>query len=156
MRIEIIDDSSYLTNDQTILVKDIVEAAAKRLGLSDKTELDISIVDNPTIHQLNLDYRGIDRPTDVLSFALREGEEPSAIELLSEQGLDLHLGDIIISYPKIVEQAQDYGHSFERELAFLTVHGFLHLNGYDHQTSQEEAEMFALQNEVLDSYGLIR
>ena len=149
MIIDLIDDEQYLEASHTKIIEDVIELTAKKLGLSEQSEVDISIVNNETIHQLNKQYRGIDRPTDVLSFALTEGDDDFA-------AIPEHLGDIIISYQKIVEQAADYGHSFERELAFLTVHGFLHLNGYDHQTEEEEREMFGIQNEVLEEYGLTR
>lgn len=161
MIIDLIDDEHYLNEQHQQIILDVIELTAKHLGLSIESEVDISIVDNDTIHQLNKQYRGIDRPTDVLSFALTEGDEEMGFEFAMEadedfESLPEHLGDIIISYPKIVEQAADYGHSFERELAFLTVHGFLHLNGYDHQTEAEEKEMFGIQNEVLEEYGLTR
>ena len=139
-------------------------------------ELDLSIVSNEDIQALNRDYRGLDKPTDVLSFALTEvsseydvdfahldlAEEAEETEDLEETEFEeeevspQHLGDIIISYPRAQEQAQDYGHSLDRELAFLAVHGFLHLNGYDHQTEEEAQEMFRIQEEVLTTYGLTR
>ncbi len=90
----------------------------------------IVAMDNQEIHQLNLEFRGVDRATDVLSF---------------EEHLDDYLGDILISIERTQEQAKLYNHSFERELLFLITHGFLHLNGYDHQTDMEEKEMFDLQ-----------
>lgn len=156
MLIEIMDDEAYLNAQQVKLIEEVLVHTGKYLNLNEETEVDVTIVDNDTIHQLNLDYRGIDRPTDVLSFALFEGDNQINDLLQSQEGIAPHLGDIIISYPKIVEQAKEYGHSFERELAFLTVHGFLHLNGYDHQTPEEEKEMFGLQDEVLRTYGLVR
>lgn len=162
MIIEIIDDSHYLNPKHYQLIEEIIEVTAKRLALDAASEVDITIVDNQAIQTLNAQYRGIDRPTDVLSFALTEYDEwhdyPQSNQTTLESVMQLprHLGDIIISYPKVEEQAVEYGHSFERELAFLTVHGFLHLNGYDHQTKEEEETMFALQNEVLTTYGLLR
>lgn len=172
MLIDIIDDSSYLTAEQTTLIQDIIAKAAEKLGLGDYIEVDVSIVSNEAIQQLNRDYRQIDKPTDVLSFALEEvdsefdvdfealtyDEDDAEDEAAEGEDLELarHLGDIIISYPRAQEQAEEYGHSFERELAFLAVHGFLHLNGYDHQTEEESKAMFALQEEVLNSYGLTR
>ena len=174
MLIDIIDESQYLNEKQVQLVEDVVRLTAQKLGLHEAVEVDISLVDNETIHALNREYRQIDRPTDVLSFALSEvtsefdvdfealhyeddEQEPSDEDNdFEEEVLPEHLGDIIISYPRCVEQAEEYGHSIERELAFLTVHGFLHLNGYDHQTEEEAAEMFGLQEEVLAAYGLTR
>ncbi|MGX7076989.1 rRNA maturation RNase YbeY [Globicatella sanguinis] len=159
MIIDLIDDEQYLEASQTKIIEEVIELTAKKLGLSEQSEVDISIVNNETIHQLNKQYRGIDHPTDVLSFALTEGDDDFDFTMEADEdfaAIPEHLGDIIISYQKIVEQAADYGHSFERELAFLTVHGFLHLNGYDHQTEEEERAMFGIQNEVLEEYGLTR
>ncbi|MBG9988040.1 rRNA maturation RNase YbeY [Aerococcaceae bacterium DSM 111176] len=156
MKIEIIDEQNYLSKEAMTIVGDVVELTAKHLGLKEDTEVDITIVDNPTIHQLNQEYRGIDRATDVLSFAMMDEVEGDFLSLTQEMMPVVHLGDIIISNDKVIEQAEEYGHSYERELGFLTVHGFLHLNGYDHQTPEESAEMFGIQEEILTQYGLTR
>lgn len=176
MLVDIIDDQAYLASGQEKLLHEVIEAAAKYLNLPEGIELDISIVSNEEIQVLNRDYRGLDKPTDVLSFALtevtsefdvdfahldlteeaEETEDLEETEFEDEEAIPQHLGDIIISYPRAQEQAQDYGHSLDRELAFLAVHGFLHLNGYDHQTEEEAQEMFRIQEEVLTTYGLTR
>ncbi len=156
MKIEIIDDQSYLSKEAGKIIKDVIELTANHLGLKEYTEVDITIVDNTTIHQLNNEYRGIDRATDVLSFAMLDEVEGDFISLTADMMPVVHLGDIIISNDKVIEQAKEYGHSYERELGFLTVHGFLHLNGYDHQTPEESSEMFGLQEEILTQYGLTR
>ena len=109
----------------------------------------IIFVDNEKIHELNKQFRGVDRPTDVISFALEDAEE----EFLSTIRV---LGDIYISIPKMQEQAKEYGHSEKRELAFLVVHGLLHLLGYDHQTEEEEKVMFQIQEETLNEEGISR
>ena len=108
----------------------------------------VIIVDNNEIHEINKKYRGIDRPTDVISFALEEEEDYEVKERL--------LGDIYVSIDKVYEQAKEYGHSVKRELFFLVTHGFLHLLGYDHMEPEEEKEMFSLQEQILDSYGVKR
>ena len=108
----------------------------------------IIIIDNDKIHEINKEYRGIDRPTDVISFALEEDEDYETKERL--------LGDIYISIDKVYEQAKEYNHSVKRELFFLVTHGFLHLLGYDHMKKDEEKIMFKLQEEILDSYGVKR
>jgi probable rRNA maturation factor len=113
----------------------------------------VTVVDNEQIHALNKEYRQVDRPTDVLSFPLWEPEEDWVI---TEEEETVPLGDIVISYPKAKEQAEEYGHSIERELGFLAVHGFLHLLGYDHETAEEEKEMFQRQEEILQQAGLHR
>jgi probable rRNA maturation factor len=115
-------------------------------------EVSVTFVSDEDIHALNREYRGVDKPTDVLSFAQREGEEPFAFP---DDLLEL-LGDIVISMPTAIRQSQDYGHSVRREVAFLLVHGFLHLLGYDHQDETTEQEMTHIQETVLGKLGLSR
>ena len=118
-------------------------------GLVD-TSFDVIFVDNSYIHNLNKLYRGIDRETDVITFALEDDD-------LVLNGSDMRmLGDIYISIPRAKLQAEEYGHSFKRELAFLAVHGFYHLLGYDHQTKEEEEVMFGKQEEVLAEFDIKR
>lgn len=104
------------------------------------------------IHDLNRDHRGIDRPTDVLSFSQLEGEELAPLP----GGQPVPLGDIVISLERCAAQALEFGHSFGRELGFLVAHGMLHLLGYDHQTPEEEAAMVAQTEEILGGLGLSR
>lgn len=108
----------------------------------------IIIVDNNKIHEINKEYRGIDRPTDVISFALEEDEDYEVKERL--------LGDIFISIDKVYEQAKEYNHSVKRELFFLVTHGFLHLLGYDHMKKEDEEIMFPLQEKILNEYGVTK
>lgn len=108
------------------------------------------IVNNEYIHELNKTYRGIDRETDVITFAL---EDEDTVLIPNDERI---LGDIYISIDKANEQKELYGHSLLRELSFLAVHGFYHLLGYDHQTKEEEEVMFKKQEEVLESYGITR
>jgi probable rRNA maturation factor len=151
--IEFQDEHGYINESQAQQVMDLLQFTAKKLEIG-AAELSLSFVDNPTIHQINLEYRGKDRPTDVISFALEEMEE-GEIEIVGED-VPRVLGDIIISVPMAKEQAEDLGHSFERELGFLAVHGFLHLLGYDHMNEQDEKEMFSLQDQILKEFGLPR
>lgn len=109
----------------------------------------IIFVDDDTIHQINKDYRGVDRITDVISFAF----EDNAQIVYNDCRL---LGEIYICIPQMKRQAKEYGHSEKRELAFLSVHGMLHLLGYDHMNAQEEEEMFALQELILDGANIKR
>lgn len=132
-------------------VKRCLEQAAVSEGI-EEAEVSVSIVDDPVIHQLNRDFRGVDSPTDVLSFPQWEPDE----EPMLVSGERLPLGDVVISLRRAREQAQTYGHSLEREIAFLAVHGFLHLLGYDHQQEAEEAEMFSRQEAILNQAGLRR
>ncbi|MFE4711315.1 MULTISPECIES: rRNA maturation RNase YbeY [unclassified Paenibacillus] len=156
------EQEQFEINDSLIaLLESILQKAGEAEGIN-SGEVDLTFVDNERIHELNREYRGIDRPTDVLSFAMNESaeDEPEIIYEL-EEGETLEdvpevLGDIIISVPRAQEQALEYGHSLERELGFLFVHGFLHLLGYDHQDEASEAEMMSKQEHVLAQVGLTR
>ena len=115
-------------------------------------EVSVTLTNDAHIHALNRDYRGVDRPTDVLSFALTESEEP---EIFDAPG-GVVLGDLVISLERAAAQAETYGHSFLRELSFLTVHGMLHLLGYDHIEEEERLEMEEEQRHVMDALGIAR
>ena len=132
-------------------LQDGLNAVAKLHDLDDMTEVDITIVDDEEIHQLNRDYRDVDRPTDVLSFALDEDDEDEP-ELLEGQ---LHLlGDIIISAETATRQAEEFGHGLEREIVYLAVHGLLHLLGYDHMVEEDKVIMRAKEEEALRAINL--
>lgn len=143
---------------------ELLELAAKKLGKSNK-EMAVTFVTNERSHELNVAYRDTDRPTDVISLEYKPenpivfdeedlAENPELVEMMVE--FDAYMGELFISIDKAREQAKEYGHSFEREMGFLAVHGFLHINGYDHYTIEDEAEMFGLQEEILTAYGLTR
>ena len=117
----------------------------------ENSELSITLTDDEHIHALNKKFRGVDRPTDVLSFAFRESDEP---EILDAQ-VDV-LGDVIISLERAAAQAQEFGHSFLREVIFLEVHGLLHLLGYDHVYDDDRREMEAEQKFVMSTLGIER
>jgi len=153
LHIAVQDDHDYLNEKQMQQVKDLLQFAADQLKVGN-AELSLTFVDNPTIHKINLEYRGKDYPTDVISFALEEITEEE-VPIIGED-VPRVLGDIIVSVPKAVSQAEEYGHSFEREIGFLIVHGFLHLLGYDHMEKADEQEMFALQEDILNKFGLTR
>lgn len=130
-------------------VKKFLSFAVSKLNIED-AYFNIIIVDNKKIHEINKEYRGIDRETDVISFALED--DKSFINILDFR----ILGDIYISIDKAREQALSYGHSLLRELSFLAIHGLLHLLGYDHMEENDEKIMFNLQKELLDEYGIKR
>ena len=158
MDLTLLDKTKTLSEEQLNLAMEIVEFASKDsvLELPEDTEMSITFVNNEEIHEINREYREKDAPTDVISFALEdEGFDELPINL---EGFDIprNIGDIIVSVEKIAEQANDFNHSFERELGFLVVHRFLHLNGYDHMNEEDEKEMFDLQRKILDDYGLKR
>ncbi len=156
MRLEIdfIDETQEVSEEHINTLTGLLNSAATIEGVEEGSELSITFVDNERIQEINRDYRDKDNPTDVISFALEEMGE-GEIEIV---GADMPrvLGDIIISIPRTKEQAEEYGHSFLRELGFLAVHGFLHLVGYDHEEQEEEEIMFSKQREILDAYGLKR
>lgn len=131
------------------VVKEVLEYAIKKEQLGDVL-FNVIIVDNDFIHELNRDYRHIDRETDVITFALED--EKDMITPVDTRVL----GDIYISIDKAFAQAEEYGHSLKRELCFLAVHGFYHLLGYDHMNEEEEKVMFAKQEEVLDECQIQR
>jgi probable rRNA maturation factor len=139
-------------NDDLI---DFLAALVDRLlageGRPEGAEAGLVFVDDEYIRQLNLEYRGIDAPTDVLSFAMEEGEP-----LAGMPGEEAVLGDVVISLPAAQRQAEEYGHSFAREVAYLTVHGVLHLLGYDHATEAGRREMRDKEEAALAGAGLAR
>jgi len=141
-------------------LEELLRLAGEEEGI-ERGEVALTFVDDKRIRELNREYRGIDRPTDVLSFALNEdGGEPDIVfgDLSDDEDDPISgmLGDIVISLERAKAQSEAYGHSLEREIGFLFVHGFLHLLGYDHQTEEEERIMFAKQEEILRRAGLTR
>lgn len=125
----------------------LLNKTLKHLSLSFEPYISVTLVDNDYIHEINRQYRHIDRPTDVISFAFLD-DNPERDTLFHSKQMVV-LGEIYISIDKAKEQAQAYGHSLERELSFLFVHGLLHLLGYDHMNEDDEKKMFALQEEIL-------
>ena len=146
-------DKLTLSYKQKMLVRRAIEATLDYEQYGNPCEISVTFTDNEGIHRLNKQFRGVDRPTDVLSFPLFDyegaSEEPPVDELMGM------LGDIVLSLEQAKAQAEEYGHSFEREVAFLTVHSMLHLLGYDHETGEEdEADMRRRQSEIMDRMGL--
>jgi len=152
--IDFLDETDKVKNSDIELVEKLLQHAAKVEGIEEGTELSITFVTNEAIHEINKEYRQKDAPTDVISFALEElGEGETAI---IAEGMPRILGDVIISIDRTREQAEEFGHSFERELGFLAIHGFLHVLGYDHMNEEDEKVMFGKQDEILESFGLSR
>ncbi len=158
---------SYLNQQDKFKVGMSLKKLIKKCALSSlkymdfRTDVEISLVltDNEGIRVLNNLHRNIDRATDVLSFPMFEyDEDGEVVEEYAEFNSrgEILLGDIVISLERADEQAREYGHSFEREVGFLTVHSMLHLLGYDHMTPEDEEEMFGYQNEILNEIGLVR
>ncbi|WP_105118736.1 rRNA maturation RNase YbeY [Streptococcus suis] len=164
MYIEMIDETGQVSAQIQEQITDLLQFAAEKIGKQNK-EMAVTFVDNKRVHEVNLEYRGIDRPTDVVSLEYKPENEiffdeedlqdnPELAEMMED--FDAYIGELYISIDKAREQAEDYGHSYEREMGFLAVHGFLHINGYDHYRPEDEAEMFGLQEEILTAYGLTR
>jgi len=153
LEIDFQDEGESVSEEMINLLDNLLQHAAAQLNIGD-AEMSVTFVDNVRIQEINKTYRDKDQPTDVISFAM-EDEVEGEVEII---GADLPrvLGDIIVSIPKAKEQAEEHGHSFKRELGFLTLHGFLHLLGYDHMVEEDEKEMFGLQDELLNSFGLTR
>lgn len=137
------------TNSEIKELEDLKKVIDKALEIEEinNVEFNIIIVDNDRIHEINREYRNKDMPTDVISFALEDDEVFPNLEVRV-------LGDIYISLDKVYEQSKSYGHSFFRELSFLTVHGILHLLGYDHMNEVDEKEMFSRQELILNEAGI--
>lgn len=159
-----VDETGQVSEEILKQTQEILEFAAQKTG-KEKKEMAVTFVSNERSHELNLEYRDTDRPTDVISLEYKPEldvsvdeedllDHPELVEMLED--FDAYIGELFISVDKAREQAEEYGHSFEREMGFLAVHGFLHINGYDHYTPEEEAEMFGLQEEILTAYGLTR
>lgn len=146
------------------IIRNVVLSSLEYENCPYEAEVNVILTDNEEIHKLNLEYRGIDRPTDVLSFPMLEYDTPSDFSHVEEDYEDcfnpetgeLMLGDIVISVDKVEEQAEKYGHSQRRELAFLVAHSMLHLCGYDHMEEEERLDMEARQRAILDTRGYSR
>ena len=155
--IDSVDETGKLKATEIEAVEELIQFAGNNLALEADSEVSISYVTNEEIRIINRDYRDKDAPTDVISFALEEeSDEEVTIVWEDDQPQQRILGDIIISIDRAREQAESFGHSFEREIGFLALHGLLHLLGYDHMEPGEEKIMFDKQKNILEAYGLTR
>lgn len=154
LNIDFLDETNEISEQDQEQIEKLLNFAAGKEIVDNETEVSVTFVNNDRIQEINKEYRDKDKPTDVISFAMEElGEGEVALT-----GMDIPrvLGDIIISVEKTREQAEEYGHTFQRELGFLALHGFLHLLGYDHETEEDEKIMFSRQKVLLDEFGLQR
>ncbi|MCH4008217.1 rRNA maturation RNase YbeY [Companilactobacillus sp.] len=154
MDLEIFNDDNLIDDKRQEWVEDLADFAANELELDENTQLSIHFVTKDGIHEINKKYRDVDRATDVISFAINDGED--SLDYLEQQIPDLpvDLGDLFISVEIVKEHADEYEHSFDRELGYTIVHGILHLNGYDHIKPEDEKVMIGLQEKILSAYGL--
>src|SRR5699024_407975 len=152
MQIDISDQTDKLSTVHEDLLQRVLAFAAEKEKVNATAEVSVTMVTNETIKSLNEQYRHKNEATDVLSFEMdnpmRSTENTAAMPIM--------LGDIVISYDKVIEQAERYNHSFEREFAFLVLHGFLHLLGYTHDDKEEETVMFQKQETILEDFKLER
>lgn len=144
------EDDSLRNEENEAVIRRVCDEVGRVYGPEEPWEMSVLLCDNKRIHELNREYRHIDRPTDVLSFALNEGDE------VNGEAESQLLGDLVISLERTAEQAKEYGHPFERELAYLTVHGCLHILGYDHMTEEDKKEMRIEEEFILGNLGYVR
>jgi probable rRNA maturation factor len=150
-------DERFQKDVDAMLIEQAIAAALVAEGLAGAIEISVLVTDDATLHQLNRDYRNVDAPTDVLSFADDEESDAAPIPFVRPPDTPRYLGDLAISYERVVAQASEYGHSRARELAFLTVHGVLHLLGYDHERGiADQAVMRAREEVIMQQIGLPR
>ena len=143
------------SNEEEIINK-VVATVLELEGIKHDLDIYITLTNNEEIHKINKEHRNVDRPTDVLSFPMYERDEIPQLREEKKNDMEEILGDIIISIPKIKEQAEEYGHSYERELAYLTTHGMLHLLGYDHMIDEEKVVMREHEEKVLEKLKILR
>lgn len=155
LQLDMNDETGTITEHIEKLVSDVLVHATQEEGLRGEVEVSVTFMSDEDIQTVNAEYRGIDEPTDVISFALEEMTE-GEVAIVGEQDMPTVLGDIIISVDTAKRQATEYGHTIDREMGFLALHGFLHLLGYDHMNAEDEAKMFGRQKEILDAFGLER
>lgn len=141
---------------EEVIIKRVVQAVLEEEEIVHELYINITLTNNEEIHIINKQYRDVDRPTDVLSFPMYERNEIPELRKKDNIFAEEILGDIIISIPKVREQAEEYGHSFERELAYLTTHGMLHLLGYDHMIDEEKEQMRKREEEILEKLNITR
>ena len=145
------------------LAETVIDAALDYVGCPYEAEVNLLLTMNEQIQEMNANFREIDRATDVLSFPMVDYEMPGEFDFLEERDEYFHpetgeliLGDIVISKEKVLSQAEEYGHSIEREYAFLIAHSMLHLSGYDHMEDEERLEMERMQRELMDQLNILR
>ena len=146
---------SELPNEEK-LIKEVVSRVLEEEKVLPEVDVYITLTNNEEIHKINKEYRDVDRPTDVLSFPMYERDEIEGLKNDTDDEIEKILGDIIVSIEKVREQAEEYGHSFERELAYLVTHGMLHLLGYDHMIEEEKAVMRKREEEILETLNITR
>ncbi|MBR0085255.1 MAG: rRNA maturation RNase YbeY [Lachnospiraceae bacterium] len=158
-------DDIILDFDYAGLIDKVVSESLEYIGCKYEAFVEVTLTDNEGIREINREYRDIDQPTDVLSFPQLEYETPGDLSFLDDEEASLYfdpdsgellLGDIVINIDRVISQAEEYGHSKERELGFLTAHSMLHLFGFDHMEKEDDEEMQRMQEDILAKLGLTR
>lgn len=149
-------DLVVLSQEDYEKIRLLYQSLLRREGLPEVAESSLTFVTNQEIRELNREYRNIEKETDVLSFPLYESEDLVLLRQGEQGAKILLLGDIVISLEKAQEQATEFGHSFQRELLYLFVHGLLHLFGYDHLDEDEKREMRSREEEILEEFSITR
>jgi len=150
--IEIDVDEPFAADVNVERLRQVTQQVLHGEGVPPPASVTMWITDDDELHTLNREYRGVDRSTDVLSFGVEEDE----VHFVAPPGEPRHLGDLAISYPHVVQQAQDYNHSRERELSYLVTHGILHLLGYDHEQPDDARRMREREEALLGALGITR
>ena len=146
----LVNEVEGFDEDYQQIYLEIIKETVNQLEIDEDLELSCILVDDQKIHEINKEYRNIDRSTDVISFALEDNEQYYV------SGMPRSLGDIFISIDHAKMQAEEYGHSLKREMCFLFTHGLLHLLGFDHMEAQDEKEMIAMQKTILEALAIGR
>lgn len=155
LEIDINDNNNLVSEGIHQLVFEVLQFTAKEERITPQAEISVTFMSDEEIQEVNYEYRGIDAPTDVISFALEE-ELENEVSIIATADMPIILGDIIISVDTAKRQAAEYNHSVKREIGFLVVHGLLHLLGYDHMNEADEVIMFSRQKELLHAFGLAK
>ncbi len=154
--VEVTVNDVKLQGKEEEIIRKVVKKVLKEEGIKHDVDVYVTLTNNEEIRKINKEYRNIDKPTDVLSFPMYEKEEIRTLKKAKEDDVEEILGDIVISVSKVIAQAKEYGHSYERELAYLTTHGMLHLLGYDHMEEEEKEEMREHEEAVLSKLNISR
>lgn len=157
LELTLTDEIDFLTDDKwEPWIENLLLLAQKEVGLTDNLEMSITFVTPARIQEINREYRNKDNATDVISFAINDDDDLDFDQFADFEGFTKDIGDLFICIDVVREHGEEYGHGFEREFGYTLVHGFLHLNGYDHIKDDEREEMINLQNKILNDYGLER
>ena len=154
--VEVTVNDVKLQGKEEEIIRKVVKKVLKEEGIKHDVDVYITLTNNEEIRKINKEYRNIDKPTDVLSFPMYEREDIKTLRKPKEDDVEEILGDIVISVSKVIAQSKEYGHSYERELAYLTTHGMLHLLGYDHMEDDEKEEMREHEEAVLSKLNISR